>query len=332
LHSTYYNSDSDSSNMANSDAEYRRELEAELERLTKELTNVRVQKSKQRQRIEQLQVEQNQLKNQLEDSSNSNDKELRTGLAQQLNTLSQVVKQKKVEHSKVKQEWERSQEEYHQLKRTVGLLQGAPVNDLFDDAHFGSKDDDSLEDDLNNIPPAASTQSKDFLQSMWGSMKSNPNTSQGNSFRAAFAEGLADEASASQASNFFSANFDHASGFQTSFSKEFETMPEAGNGGGARDAFLFHEDEEAEAEAALENEDYDGNDDGGTVITEHTKDSLQVYRKNKDESRRPPREGGEGRGGGLGTFFEKEKKKTSSTSYTTKIKDPNGDNNRGAME
>jgi hypothetical protein len=30
-------------------------------------------------------------------------------------------------------------------------------------------------------------------------------------------------------------------------------MPEARNGGGARDAFLLHKDEEAEAEAALEN-------------------------------------------------------------------------------
>lgn len=311
--------------MASSDAEHRRELEAELERLTKELTNVRVQKSKQRQRIEQLQAEQNQLKNQLEDSATANDKELRTGLAQQLNTLSQVVNQKKVEHSKVKKEWERSQEEYHQLKRTVGLLQGTPVDDTFD-ANFGAKDDES-DDDLQNLRSRASTQSKDFLQSMWGSMKSDPNMNQGSSFRAAFAEGLADEATASQANNFFNANFDSATGFQTSFSKDFETMPEAGTGGAA---FSFHEDEEAEAEAALD-EDYDGNDDGGTVITEHTKDSLQVYRTTKKESRRKEGGGGGG-GGGLGTFFEKEKKKTSSTSYTTKIKDPKGDNNRGAME
>ena len=112
-------------------------------------------------------------------------------------------------------------------------------------------------------------------------------------------------------------------------------MPEAGTTPASStdrgDAFHFHEDEEAEAEAALE-EDYDTNDDGGTVITEHTKDSLQVYRKSKDESRRP-RKSREtttnATGGGLGTFFEKEKKKGSS--YTTKMKGPDA-TDRGAIE
>ena len=143
--------------MSKSDAQYRRELELELERLTKELTDVRIQKSKQRLRIEQLQQEQNLLKDQLEDSSNSNDKELRTGLAHQLTTLTQVVKQKKVEHHMVKQEWEKSQEEYHQLKRTVGLLQGANVVIAHQNLVMQNEDDASLDEDLTSMPPAAST-------------------------------------------------------------------------------------------------------------------------------------------------------------------------------
>ena len=346
--------------MSKSDAQYRRELELELERLTKELTDVRIQKSKQRLRIEQLQQEQNLLKDQLEDSSNSNDKELRTGLAHQITTLTQVVKQKKVEHHMVKQEWEKSQEEYHQLKRTVGLLQGANVVIAHQNLVMQNEDDASLDEDLTSMPPAASTQSKDFLHSMWGSMKSNPNQPQqqqqqqqssssqqqqgiqqsGHSFRTAFAEGLANEAAIQQTNhnsnnnynnNYFNVNFE--SGYQTSFSKDFETMPEAGTTPASStdrgDAFHFHEDEEAEAEAALE-DDYDANDDGGTVITEHTKDSLQVYRKSKDESRRP-RKSREtnGTGGGLGTYFENDRKKGSS--YTTKMKGPDT-TDRGAIE
>ena len=93
-----------------SDAQYRKELELELERLTKELADVRVEKAQQRQRIENLQLEQTQLKDQL-GTKTAGDKELRTDLAQQLHTLHQVVRQKKGEHSKVKQEWERSQEQ-----------------------------------------------------------------------------------------------------------------------------------------------------------------------------------------------------------------------------
>lgn len=313
--------------------ESRRELELELERLTQELTNVRVLKSKQRQRIEQLQQEQLKLKDQLDDNDDddaqdniSNNEQQRSGLKQQLTSLTQVVKQKKVEHWKVKQEWERSQEEYHQLKRTVGLLQRTNGDDgEYDETSDASNrhDDDSLEDDLNNIPPAASTQSKDFLQSMWGSMKSNPQTS----FRSTFAEGLADEAASP---NFFNASFDPTP-FHASFSKEFETMPDSPLE--SQDAFLFHQDEEAEAEAALlDDGECDGIDDGGTVITEHTKDSLQVYRKSKDESmrtmgnstsRRSNRSNGTGsNSGGLGNFFDKEKARGSngSMTYTSKIK------------
>ena len=98
---------------------------------------------------------------------------------------------------------------------------------------------------------------------------------------------------------------------------------------------MFHqdEDEEAEAEAALlDDGECDGIDDGGTVITEHTKDSLQVYRKSKDESmrtmgnstsRRSNRSNGTGsNSGGLGNFFDKEKARGSngSMTYTSKIK------------
>mmetsp|Transcript_6825 Transcript_6825/g.9961 ORF Transcript_6825/g.9961 Transcript_6825/m.9961 type:complete len:217 (+) Transcript_6825:46-696(+) len=128
-----------------SDAQYRRELELELERLTKELADVRVEKAQQRQRIEQLQHEQIQLKDQLSHKT-AGDKELRTDLADQLHTLHQVVRQKKQEHSKVRQEWERSQEQYNQLKQTVGLLQGSAVSTLIQkedgDASFQVGDDD----------------------------------------------------------------------------------------------------------------------------------------------------------------------------------------------
>lgn len=124
-----------------SDAQYRRELELELERLTKELADVRVEKAQQRQRIEQLQHEQIQLKDQLSHKT-AGDKELRTDLADQLHTLHQVVRQKKQEHSKVRQEWERSQEQYNQLKQTVGLLQGSAVSTLIQK----EEDDESLQE------------------------------------------------------------------------------------------------------------------------------------------------------------------------------------------
>mmetsp|Transcript_3778 Transcript_3778/g.5934 ORF Transcript_3778/g.5934 Transcript_3778/m.5934 type:complete len:222 (-) Transcript_3778:108-773(-) len=124
-----------------SDAQYRRELELELERLTKELADVRVEKAQQRQRIEQLQHEQIQLKDQLSHKT-AGDKELRTDLADQLHTLHQVVRQKKQEHSKVRQEWERSQEQYNQLKQTVGLLQGSAVSTLIQK----EEDDASLQE------------------------------------------------------------------------------------------------------------------------------------------------------------------------------------------
>ena len=112
------------------DAAYRRELELELERLTKELADVRVEKAQQKQRIEQLSMEQTQLKEQLVSGTK---KERRTDLAAQLQSLHSVVKQKKQEHAQVKQEWERSQEQYQQMKQTVGLLQESAQHAVLQD-------------------------------------------------------------------------------------------------------------------------------------------------------------------------------------------------------
>jgi chromosome segregation ATPase len=218
------------------DAEYRRELELELERLTRELADVRVEKAQQRQRIEQLQLEQSQLQDQLGQKT-AGDKEMRTELAQKLHTLHQVVRQKKSEHSKVKREWERSQEQYNHLKQTVGVLQGSAVSSLIQD------DDNSLQgDDLDS----KAAQSHDVVQSLMGSMLIENSTLMSN---------LADEAVASRS--------DEASFCDT-----------------------------------LDND---------TVITEHTKDSLQVHR-NKQLRKKNNGNGDADNdgGGGLSRFFSKQ--------------------------
>jgi hypothetical protein len=205
-----------------SDAAYRHELELELERLARELADVRVEKAQQRQRIEQLQLEQCQLQDQLGQKT-AGDKELRTDLAQQLHTLHQVVKQKKSEHGKVKQEWERSQEQYNHLRQTVGVLQGGAVSSLLQD-----DEDDDLETN--------EALSRDVLKSLMGS-----------------------------------AHF----GGETGFSR----TDEASFG------------------------------DNDTVITEHTKDSLQLHR-NKQQQRRKPN-GDAASGGGLSKFFSKQQERAS---------------------
>lgn len=223
------------------DAEYRRELELELERLTRELADVRVEKAQQRQRIEQLQLEQSQLQDQLGQKT-AGDKEMRTDLAQKLHTLHQVVRQKKSEHSKVKREWERSQEQYNHLKQTVGVLQGSAVTALIHD------DDNSLQgDDLES----KEAQSRDVVQSLMGSMLIENSTLMSN---------LADEAVASRS-------------------------------------------DEASICDTLDND---------TVITEHTKDSLQVHR-NKQLRNKQLRKKNNGNGnsendggGGLSRFFSKQ--------------------------
>ena len=140
-----------------SDAAYRRELELELERLARELADVRVEKAQQQQRIEQLQLEQSQLQDQLGQRT-AGDKELRTDLAQQLHSLHQAVRDKKTEHGKVKREWERSQEKYNHLRQTVGALQGHAISSLIND------DDDDGDDDLEG----KELYSRDVLKSLTG--------------------------------------------------------------------------------------------------------------------------------------------------------------------
>jgi len=57
----------------------------------------------------------------------------------------------------------------------------------------------------------------------------------------------------------------------------------------SQDAFLFHQDEDEEAEAVaalLHDGEYDGIDESEIFITEHTKDSLQVDRRSKEEAMR----------------------------------------------
>jgi hypothetical protein len=198
-----------------SDAAYRRELELELERLARELADVRMEKAQQRQRIEQLQQEQSQLQDQLGQKT-AGDKELRTDLAQQLQTLHQVVRQKKTEHSKVKQEWERSKEQYDHLRQTVDLFPSIKQDE----------DDDDME--------ANEARSRDVLKSLMDSS-------------------LFDNTSDAVASR-------------------------------ADDASLG---------------------DNDTVITEHTKDSLQLHRMKQQQRRKAQGDAANGEGGGLSKFFSK---------------------------
>jgi hypothetical protein len=122
------------------DADYRRELELELERLTRELADVRVEKAQQRHRIEKLQSEQTQLQEQL-GMQTVGDKELKSDLSQKLHSLHQVVRDKKSEHSKIIQEWERSKQQYESLKQSLGVLQGNAVTSLMLDNPFSQGDD-----------------------------------------------------------------------------------------------------------------------------------------------------------------------------------------------
>lgn len=197
-----------------SDAAYRRELELELERLARELADVRMEKAQQRQRIEQLQQEQCQLQDQLGQKT-AGDKELRTDLAQQLQTLHQVVRQKKSEHSKVKQEWERSKEQYDHLRQTVDLFPSVKQDE----------DDDDME--------ANEARSRDVLKSLM-------------------------------------------------------------------DSSLFDNSENAASRA-----DDASLGDNDTVITEHTKDSLQLHRM-KQQRRKAQGDDANGGGGGLSKFFSKQ--------------------------
>lgn len=125
--------------------EYRRLLEEELERLTQELEEIRLEKSKQRQRVQLLQKEQLQLSHQVSDEQDH--QQLKSSLLQQMNSLQQVVQTKSKEHAKVQQEWERSQEQYLQLNRTVGLLQGSSaLTGLLQEEEKEGEDDSSSPD------------------------------------------------------------------------------------------------------------------------------------------------------------------------------------------
>ena len=255
------------------DAEYRHELELELERLTKELAHVRVEKAQQRQRIEHLQLEQTQLQDQLMgqnktdtngDNNNKNNKELRTDLAQHLHSLHQVVRQKKSEHVKVKQEWERSQEQCNHLKQTVGVvLQGATTVASFStDDDDDDDDDSSLQgDDLDN----RQAQSRDIVQNLMGSFLVENSSLMSN---------LAEE---------------------THFHHHHVTTTAAAA------AVASRLEEASLCDSAFDND---------TVITEHTKDSLHLYRnKQMKRSRRTTaarQAAPEGGGGGLSKFFSKQ--------------------------
>jgi hypothetical protein len=253
-----------------SDAQYRRELELELERLTKELADVRVEKAQQRQRIDNLQVEQTQLKDQL-GAKMSGGKELRTDLTQQLHTLHQVVRQKKTEHSKVKQDWERSQEQYTQLKQTVGLFQGSSV-----------LDGDSLQgDDLDN----QTVQSKDAVQSMMGSMVIE---------HAAMMSGL------------------KAEQYQDSEAKLNDWDEEEDDEKTMDTASVMTEHTKDSLAVYRRKQTLRGNAGGGdegdndTVVTEHTKDSLQVHRSKQKKQKHTSNGNGTAGSGGLGKFFSKQ--------------------------
>mmetsp|Transcript_28054 Transcript_28054/g.46453 ORF Transcript_28054/g.46453 Transcript_28054/m.46453 type:complete len:328 (+) Transcript_28054:214-1197(+) len=274
-----------------SDAQYRRDLELELERLTKELADVRVEKAQQRQRIENLQLEQTQLKDQLGNKT-AGDKELRTDLAQQLHTLHQVVRQKKGEHCKVKQEWERSQEQYTQLKQTVGLLQGSSI-----------LDENSLQgDDLDQ----QTTQSKDAVQSMMGSMVIE---------HASLMSGLKDEQYNSNDSSNFGRNSNNQHNVDSEAKlNDWEEEDDANtiDTGSVmtehtKDSLMVHRRKQLRKSSSSVLGGDEGDND--TVITEHTKDSLMVHRSKQMKDKGAASSNSSS---GLGKFFSKQEASRSS--------------------
>lgn len=234
------------------DAAYRRELELELERLTKELADVRVEKAQQRQRIDLLQLEQTQLKEQLV-SGGKNEK--RTDLALQLQTLHSVVKQKKQEHAQVKREWERSEEQFQQMRETVKSLQenagGTPTGRAVLQT--------TEEEEMECIPQGPGT--RDFLQ-MW-------------------------------------------------------------NGG---DAKMGDHHDETDSFAFDHDGDYSTVDGDSTVITEHTKDSLQVYRQQRAQRKQ------QNDTSQLGKFLSKNEQDTDVTMTATTPLNPGNGTRRGRLE
>jgi len=245
-----------------SDAKYRNELELELERLTRELADVRVEKAQQRQRIEHLQFEQVQLKDQLTHKK-TGDKELRTDLADQLHTLHQVVRQKKQEHSKVRQEWERSQEQYNQLKQTVGLLQGSAIST-------------SVQQDNDQGIETQQTHNGEILRSTMGNM-----VIENSAFMTNLAEQTVGAASAKQHIedlNWEDSTFD-TNTVITEHTKDSLQMLNQKISNGKPSSGWDGTSISTSGGTSL---------DTDTVITEQTKDSLQLHRQRKARRREGP--------------------------------------------
>lgn len=335
------------------DAQYRRELELELERLTKELADVRVEKAQQRQRIEQLQLEQTQLKDQLSHRT-TGDKEMRSDLAQQLHTLHQVVRHKKQEHSKVKQEWERSQEQYNQLKQTVDVLQGKAIHNGeskqsepggsdFVRSVMGSTVFESLADEVHG---SAAKQIEDFT---WEdqTMELNDNGTVTTELTEYTKDSLQvhrrsrgatrrSPRNASVPTNEESTDNDTVI---TELTKDSLSLPRHKNLRKDKEA---GSSKEADARAAFDDSfavlDNHDNGDAGTVVTAATKDSLSVHRqknharsskksgesgltkfldKHADDTEDPPSAGNEKKKS-LGAFFDKESRRRPNDGDNTK--------------
>lgn len=254
-----------------------------------------------------MQLEQNQLNDQLEQKA-VGDKELRTDLAEQLHTLHQVVKQKKQEHSKVRKDWERSQEQYNHLKQTVGLLQGSAVTD--DD-----NDDQSLTDDLNGVPGQRAA-AKQLLGSMVIPTSGGASSS-GDAAKKQIEDFTWEESVAGDNDTVITditkdslqvhhrnnrSNQNNQSEFDDDTSTVITEM--------TKDSMQLHRNRRSRKA-----DDDNTVGDNGTVATEHTKDSLQMYQQ------RQSRKAAEEDSGGLTKFFTKE---------AARSRSPNGHDGAGS--
>jgi hypothetical protein len=166
----------------------------------------------------------------------------------------------------VKQEWERSQEQYNHLRQTVGVLQGSAVSSLIKD-----DDDDDDDDDLEENE----AHSRDVLRSLMGSAHFGGD-------------------------NFASRNDDVSLGDNDTVMTEH-----------TKDSLQLHRVKQQQGRKLGTRNDDASLGDNDTVITEHTKDSLQLHRV-KQQQRRKPNGAGDGAGdGGLSKFFSKQQERAS---------------------
>lgn len=240
-----------------------------MERLTRELAQVRVEKAGQRKRIDQLQVESSQL--QRGDGGT---------------TSGTTLQQKKEERDRIRAQYSKSQEQYQQLKQGIGLLGGEAGDD---------SSDGSLQDDLNGMP----AESKDFLQSLWGSMENQNGNKKTNKKRTPTLDdafgAFDDNAGFDQLLKGCSDADDNE--FPKEFTAAFDDMD--------NDTVITEQTKDSLQIAKARKHKRGGRkadvlsveDDNDTVITEQTKDSLQIHRARRANRPKKPSTG-------LGNFLD----------------------------